>query len=288
MVLLLITTFVGMLLTLGLPIAAGFWLKKRLGVTWRVIMYGALGYFLVQSLIVLAFRGYQTLVEGGTLNLTASTGAVMEFLLNVVLAALAGVLIRWAGMKYLNEKLDLLEDALGLGLGYGGVEIILLVGLRILVTFINMIIYFNVDPTTANLAPEILDQVIEMQQLPAYLPLVVSLESLSALVMHIAVTILVLQVFLRGKKLYLAAAFGVEVLINGVIWALLRAGIQYGWVVVVSILLMLGNLYLLYRLDAHKVDFERTKRQAAAAEAALAKAEIEQQQEDNDEDQEEA
>jgi len=83
------------------------------------------------------------------------------------------------------------------------------------------------------------------------------LERITALVMHITVTILILQAFTRKNALWLVAAFGLEVMINGLIFQLAELGIGYGWVVMIAVVLMGGNLYLLYRLNAFKVTINK-------------------------------
>jgi uncharacterized membrane protein YhfC len=257
MILLMIAITIALLITIVLPLGASFWVNKKLGVGWRVVMYGALGYFVVQALTILIFNGYQQLLNNGILTFSDQTALIVEIVMSVTLAALLGVLIRWAAMKYLNEELDNLESAYGLGLGYGAAESIMLVGLPLLMTFVTMLGNMNIDPANTNLDPELAQQIINLWEVPAYLPLAGSLERLSAFIMHITVTILVLQVFKRGKYVYLAAAFGVELLMNGLVVGLSEAGLQYGWVILVSILLAAGNIYLLYLLGAHKVDFEK-------------------------------
>lgn len=92
------------------------------------------------------------------------------------------------------------------------------------------------------------------------MPLAGSLERVAAFVMHITVTILILQAFTRKKSLWLWAAVGLELLINGIIVGLAEAGLAYGWVVLIAGLMMAGNLYLLYQL--HAFDFDITKAQS--------------------------
>jgi uncharacterized membrane protein YhfC len=90
-------------------------------------------------------------------------------------------------------------------------------------------------------------------QIQPFVPLAGSLERIAALVMHISVTVLVLQAFTRKNTTWLAAAFGLELLVNGMILGLAEAGLAYGWVILIAVILMAANLYLLYRLDAFDV-----------------------------------
>ncbi|MFN2302187.1 MAG: YhfC family glutamic-type intramembrane protease [Anaerolineales bacterium] len=250
MLLLSISIVIAILVTIAFPIAAGFWLKRKLGVSWRVISYGFLGYFLVQSVLSLLQNGLTNLVDTGTLSFSDEGFIILQLVLSVGLAALLGVLIRWAAMKYLKEKLDTLESAYGIGVGYGGAESILLVGLPLLMTFISMLSNMNIDPQTTTLDPAVVTQLEELWQVPFYFPLAGSLERIAAFVMHITVTILVLQVFKRNNAIWLAAAVGVEFVVNGLAVGLSQLGLAYGWIILLTVLLMMGNIYLLFQLNA--------------------------------------
>jgi uncharacterized membrane protein YhfC len=133
----------------------------------------------------------------------------------------------------------------------------MLVGLPLLTTFITMLGNINIDPQTSNLDPAVIQQIEELWQVPATIPLVGSLERIASFVMHITVTILILQVFKRENKLWLLAAFGLELAVNGIIVGLAEIGLDYGWVVLIAMLLMVGNLYLLFRLQAFEFDITK-------------------------------
>ncbi len=257
MSLLIITIIIALLVTIGLPIVAGIWMTKNFGVSWRVITLGALAYFVVQALMTFVFSGLSALAENGILDLTAQSFFFLQLAMSILFTALLGVLIRWGGMKYSKQPLASLEAAYGIGLGYGGIESIVRVGIPLLVTFITMLSNINIDAQAATLEPGLLEQVETLWQVSPWVPLMGSLERIAALVMHLTVTILVLQFFTRKGFLWLAGAFGLEALVNGLIVGLAEAGLAYGWVILVALALMAGNLYLLYRLNAF--DFDITK-----------------------------
>jgi uncharacterized membrane protein YhfC len=250
MVLLSVAISVALVVTIVLPIAAGIWLNKKWHIPWRVITYGALAYFFVQALMTFLFSGFVALVDNGTLALSDQAYPIVQLTISVVFTALLGVVIRWAGMRFIKESLVSLEAAYAIGLGYGGVESLIGVGLPLLMTFISMLSNINIDPQTTTLAPEVVSQLEALWQIQPFVPLAGSLERIAALVMHITVTVLVLQAFTHKNHSWLAAAFGVELLINGMILGLSEAGLAYGWVILIAVILMAANLYLLYRLQA--------------------------------------
>ena len=257
MFLLIVSIVIALLITIGLPIAASIWLNKKLGVPWHVISYGALAYFIAQALVTLLIQGGSVLVQNAGWGLSDTAIITGQIILSVILAALLGSLARWAAIKFLKEDLENLESGYGLGVGYGGVESIMLVGLPLLTTFIAMLSNMNIDPQTTSLDPAVIEQIEALWQVSPFIPLAGALERFSAFVMHITVTILVLQVFKRKRFYWLWAAIGLELLVNGLVVGLSEAGVMVGWVVLVSVFLMVGNFYILYRLNAFDIDITR-------------------------------
>jgi|GEM_PF-915262 uncharacterized membrane protein YhfC len=248
MVFLGISITVTLIIVIGLPIAGGFWLNKKLGTPWQMITYGVLGYFIVQVLVSLLYSGLVSLIPNWSTPGDNQTYLLSQILVNVFLGALFGVVIRWLGMRYF--KLESVESAYAVGVGYGGTESIMLVGLPLLTTFFTMLTNLNIDPQTTSLDPAVVEQLNELWGLEFYVPLATAVERVAAFIMHITVTILILQVFLKKNLLWLGAAFLLEFFINGLIVGLAEAGVHYGWVVLLGVILMAGNLYLLYRLNA--------------------------------------
>ncbi len=249
MVLLAVSIVIALLITIGLPIVVGFWLKRKIKVTWRVILYGSLAYFITQALVTIIYSGFAALVENDILTFSDQAFLMWQIILSVLLTAIIGVLVRWAGMKFIREDLNTLKSAYGIGLGYGSIETLLLVGLPLLTTFITMVSNINIDPQTTKLDPEVITQIEQLWQVQPYIPLVGALERITAIVMHLTVTILILQVFKKNQFIWLAAAFGVDLIVNGLVVGLSELGVGYGWIIFVALVLMIGNVYLLYRLE---------------------------------------
>jgi len=215
MVFLSISIIIALVVTIALPIVGGFWLKRKLNVPWRNMLYGVLAYFVVQALVTLLFNGMVALVQSGTFALSDPQFITFQVVLNVFIGALIGVMVRWAGMKYLTDDLDNLESAYGIGVGYGGAESIALTGISLVTTFITMLRNININPQTTTLDPEFVGAIQEAWQMSPLIPLAISAERISALIMHITVTILILQFFKRKKSIWLAAAVALELVMNG-------------------------------------------------------------------------
>lgn len=256
MILLSISIVIALLVIIGLPIIAGYWLKDKLGVSWRTITFGVLGYFIVQVLVSLIFSGLTSVIPDWNVAAAGDNFRPSQILTNVFLGVIIGVLIRWGGMKFL--KIENLEDAYGLGVGYAGAESIMLVGLPLLMTFITMLTNINIDPRTSALEPEMIAQIEELWALEFFIPLATALERITAFIMHISVTLLIFQVFKRNQPAWLGAALGLEMLINGLVVGLSEAGLHYGWVILIGVILMLGNLVIIYRLHGFDIDITKS------------------------------
>ena len=260
MTLLIISISIALLITIGLPIAAGIWTNRKLGLPWRIISYGVLGFLIVQALVALILSGFLSLVQNGTISLGEQALNTIQIWLSILLGVILGILMRWAGMKFIKESLDTPAAAFGIGVGYGGIESIMLVGLPLLSTFMTMLGNRNIDPQTTQLDPLVVEQIKTLWQVSHWVPLAGSLERIAAFVMHITVTFLILQVFRREKTLWILVAVGLELLMTGLVVGLSEAGLTYWWVVLVSVVFMIGNLYILYRLGAG--DLNHYQRQA--------------------------
>jgi uncharacterized membrane protein YhfC len=248
MVLLSISIVFALIVTIGLPIMGAVWLNKRLNTTWQTVALGALGYFIVQSLFTLLYSGIGFLSKGEFAANFFDSNSLAQIAINITLAAVLGVALRWAGLKYIKMPLINLQAAYGIGLGYGGVESITRFGLPLLMTFYTML--RNTNLQTSTLDPEIINQLETLWRTSPWIPLAGSVERITAMVIHITVTILVLQYFTRNKMVWLVAAAGLETVINLIIFGLMVFGSPPVWVFLIGILAIAGCFYLLYRLNA--------------------------------------
>lgn len=254
-----LTISISLLVAIGLPIGLGFWLNRKFGVPWRIVTYGAMGYLVLQSVISLILGGVDSLVVNGTLVLTETALNAVQLSLNILLSAVLGVALRWAIMKFMPDKPDSLEAAYGIGIGYGGAESVLIVGLPLLITFVNMLTNLDFRSASTGLDPEIVSQLEALWNVSVLIPLASAVERITAFVMHLTVTVFVFHFFLTHKKPCLLAAAGIELVVNGLVVGLSTLGLAYGWIILVSVLLMLGNLYLLYKMKAFSLKYDEVK-----------------------------
>ncbi len=230
------------------PLVVGFYIHRRYGVAWRIFLYGALVFLLsqmvtriplvqiVETQLAPALQASQTLVTIwiGVLALTA--GLFEE-------------IGRWLGYRFLIKKEFTWRVGLMYGAGHGGLESILLVGGLALLGLINIIVFSTTDFAQLNLPPDQLAQVQAARQqiaeLAWWMPLLGAYERILTLFFQIALSILVLQAFVRQSYLWLVAAIALHALVD---FAALSIVQQIGplWTEVALTLLLPLSLFIIY------------------------------------------
>lgn len=118
-------------------------------------------------------------------------------------------------------------------MGHGGLESVLLVGGLAVVGLVNMVVLANLDPATLPLSPERVAEVVKAKETFAALrwwePLLGAYERVGAMVMQVALSVLVLQRYVRGSIRWYWLAVGFHALANlvavvvGQVWGPLAA-----------------------------------------------------------------
>jgi uncharacterized membrane protein YhfC len=199
-------------LMVALPLVLGLFLARRYGVGWTLFGWGAVTFVgsqvvhlpLLQAL-TLAFRD----VEAPALRADALlTNAV-------ILGVAAGVCeegARYVGYRYLVPGARSWDKGLMLGAGHGGIEAIILgvltgaATLHVTTATAPMpdVSAIAASPTTVRTLP-----------LAPFSPLLGATERVFALASHLALSVMVLQVFVRRSRRWLLAAIGGHAVLDG-------------------------------------------------------------------------
>lgn len=214
----LIASFcVAIALDVLMPVAAVLWARRRLGVGWKVVWVGALAFTLSQLLT----RAPLTQVAQYFLRDTLKASALAMHVWIAVLSITAGLFeetARLIAFKFPLKDFRRWKDAVGFGLGHGGLESALLIAGMATLGLINVIALSQMDLSTLPLQPEQLEQVRAAKEKIAALrwwePLLGAYERLTALILHVALSVLVLQRFLRGQRRWYWLAVGFHALAN--------------------------------------------------------------------------
>ena len=206
------------------PLALGVLARRRLGVSWRYFGYGALIFVLFQLVsrvpITLAI---QALIAP---QLQASRVALIAWIaISALTAGLFEELGRYVGYRWLLKR-EPKTWAKGVmyGLGHGGIESMLLIAGLVAITLIQVLALTRTDLSTLPLTAE--QRTLATQQLaaiaaqPSWVPLLGAWERLWTIPLHVALALLVLQVFRRGNMRWLWLAILAHALVD-----LLAAGV---------------------------------------------------------------
>ncbi len=209
------------------PILLAVWFTRRYKTRWSVIAAGALAFLAAQIVHIPVLYGLTAAFQNGVLPAPPfAYHVVFNAALLGLLAGLFETTARWVAFRILGDRVRTWEAGVTLGIGHGGAESALFVGLPVLVTFVSMLALRGssqaVDPS---LAGDLHAQVMTYFSQSWDIALAGMLERLTAITMHVALSLVVLQVFLRRNGWFFLAA---------VLWhALTDAGTammsQLGW-----------------------------------------------------------
>lgn len=211
------------LLMLILPVLLGIWLVRRYKVSWILFLIGAAGFVLSQLFHIPFNHFVLDPFVAGILDQGQTTG---RFLLAALLLGLSAGLFEevtrylfYRRMKNTRQW----DQGLMFGAGWGGVESII-VGIVSATTIANVYIYQSglIDtlvpaeqmannPEAFALAAQ---QIAELVSSPPWMLLLGAVERVFAIVLHLSLSILVLQVFMRKRLIWLFIAIGWHTLVN--------------------------------------------------------------------------
>jgi uncharacterized membrane protein YhfC len=198
------------------PLVLAILARRRLGISWRYFGYGALIFFLFQ----LISRVPLVTILGNVLapQLASSRVFLLFWLIALPLtAALFEEIGRYVGYRWLMRKEEKTWDkAVMYGLGHGGLESIVLVGGLGLISLVNILVLSNIN---LNILPasqhaQVLQQLAAIHAQPAWFPLVGAWERLWGIPFHVAMSVIVLQVFRRGQIRWLWLAVLLHTLLD--------------------------------------------------------------------------
>lgn len=211
-------TLAAALIEILLPLALALLVQRRLGVGWRYFAYGALIFLLfqlvtrvplvqlIQSQIAPALQASRTLLVAWIALLSLTAGLAEE-------------IGRYVGYRWLMRREEKTwPKAIMYGVGHGGLESMLLVGGLVLLGLINLLALSatNVDalPISPEQRAQLLQQIAAVRAQPDWLPLVGAWERVWTIAFHVAMSVVVLQVFRRGSMRWLYLAIAAHALVD--------------------------------------------------------------------------
>jgi uncharacterized membrane protein YhfC len=200
--------------------------RKRLGVGWKYLWFGALVFLVFQLLTrVPIFIGLQATVLA--LRLSSSIPFTWSWL--VILAVTAGLfeeIGRYVGYRLLmRREPKTWSKGVMFGLGHEGLESVVLIGGQLVLPRVSVTLLsaLPVNSLPAAQLQTVLQQFAAINVQPIWFPLLTAWERLWSFPLQVALAVLVLHVFLRQQLRWLGLATLLHALIDFVTAALPRA-----------------------------------------------------------------
>jgi uncharacterized membrane protein YhfC len=190
----------------SVAIGLGIFLARKYKLGWRLYFIGA-ALFVISQILHIPFNLIlNQLFRGGVLPLPPEQ---YQIVFSAVIAGLSAALfeeiIRYAGLRWWAKDARRWSQGLLFGSGWGGIEA-LFVGIIILLNFV-IFAALRTQDLSALIPPEQLAPIQETSTLywsiPWYDSMLGALERVLVLPIQIALTIIVLQVFVRGQSRWL-------------------------------------------------------------------------------------
>ncbi len=193
--------FLNWLLMIAIPVGLAIFLIEKFHTGWKIWLIGA-SIFIISQIFHIPFN--QFLLNPLLVKMQSSAhGLPGQLIVALLLGLSAGVFeetARYGMYRWWLKVARTWRNSVLAGAGHGGIEAIIL-GILVMVGFIQLVAYRNVDLSAFNLTYEQLSiaqqQIQSYWNLPWYYALMGALERAFTIPFHIAASVLVLQVFTR-------------------------------------------------------------------------------------------
>jgi len=245
--LLSIVTVVAVIIEIAVPLVLAWRFIRKFKTGWKFFFVGVatfVGSQVVHLPLVFGLTAY--FKTPAAPQISAGFAPIFN---GIVLGLLAGICeetARWVGYRLMKGKANSFGGALTLGSGHGGVESIF-VGLSVLVSFVTMLALQNGGSAISSVLPAdqaalLADQVTTFWAQPWYSPLFGAFERLTAITLHITLSVMVLQSVTRrsagwfiGAVLYHALIDFLAVYLVSLNWSTLAIEAVFGIFMLINI-----------------------------------------------------
>lgn len=218
-ILLYLTRIANGVLMITIGIGFGIIISRKFQLGWRLWWIGAATFILSQAGHIPFNYGITWLSKHSYLPAPPETGLLY---VNAILLGLSSGIweefARYFMYRWWVKDARTWSKALLAGSGHGGIEAIVL-GILVLLAFFQMVAYRNVDISTFVPAEQVANAQLQIQSywsVPWYETLLGAVERAFALCLHIANSVMVLQVFTRKQFRWVWFAIGWHAVINAV------------------------------------------------------------------------
>jgi len=199
------------ILALVVPVVVAIIFCRRTRTPYSTVLVGALTFFVAQIVLRIPLLGVAEFYF--PLDITTVPGVITYTALLALTAALFEELGRWAGFKFFRRRGDW-NNAVAMGIGHGGIEAILLVGIGLAVnTVILAMLAMDIplEGVLSDLSPEVLQPLLET---PPHMFLLGGLERSMTMLVHVALSILVVSGAARWRYDFILMAIVAHFFLN--------------------------------------------------------------------------
>jgi Predicted membrane protein len=203
------------LICFGFPIGLAVYLYKKDRISIKAVLAGALAFVISQPILRIPLLKY---CSTQMWYIEFSTNKLLLSLFLGLTAGLFEETARFIGLKYLLKNKLEWKNGIAFGIGHGGIEAILIVGLS-LINYIIYAILINMGKFDTFTAGKISQSAVyaiknSMISAPSYMFLLGGLERIFAITAHIAFTMVVLYGVMNKKNIYLLYAILLHALLD--------------------------------------------------------------------------
>jgi uncharacterized membrane protein YhfC len=206
------------LFAIAYPLVLALVARRRLGVGWRYFWFGALIFLLFQVVTRIPAITVVGSVFGKQIR-SSPTLLYVWLAVLVLTAALFEEIGRYIGYRWLMGREEKTwSKAVMYGLGHGGLESFLLVGLSNLYALVQLaaLSAVNLSSLPAAQRQTVAAQLHAISLQPAWFPLLAGWERLWTIPIHVALSVIVVQVFRRHNLGWLGLAIVGHMVVDGV------------------------------------------------------------------------
>jgi uncharacterized membrane protein YhfC len=218
--LLYVTYFLNGILMIAMPIGLTIYLTRIFKHKWHLVWIGA-ATFIISQVLHIPFNSLVS-PEFNKFSFISLPLVVQNVIISIFFGLSAGFfeeLSRYAMYRWWAKDARMWGSGLLAGVGHGGIEAIIL-GFLVLYGYIQMIIVRGMDISKL-VAPDKIElistQIQAFWSAPWYLTILGALERLFTIPLHLACSLLVLQVFTRNKIWWVGLAVLFHALVDGMV-----------------------------------------------------------------------
>ncbi len=196
----------------------GIFLTRKYQLNWRLFWIGTVTFILSQVGHIPFNSGINWTFKSGLIP--TPTQPWLLYINAIILGLSAGLweeCARYVMFRWWAKDARSWSKALLAGAGHGGIEA-LIFGVLVVVAFFQMVTYRNADLTAIVPADQLAAAQAQIQaywSAPWYATLLGAVERIFALCLHLACSVMVMQVFIRKQSRWLWLAIGWHALIDG-------------------------------------------------------------------------